>query len=147
MVPTHDDDDDDYSDVDFESEEGELDIDNSPKGADACSDMCITPSSVPPRGAADCSDMCITPSSISPRSDKKVVETDNFNADADDCGKDKDKDADENGTADFELSMNQMSLTANYELPLQILKHINQPIPLPAKLTPEYLLHFSVSLV
>lgn len=146
MVPTHnDDDDDEYSDVDFESEEGELDLDNSPKGADACSEMCITPSSVPPRGAADCSDMCITPTSISTRSDKKVVETDTPHADADVCG--KDKDADETGTADFELSMNQMSLTANYELPLQILKHINQPIPLPAKLTPDYLLHLSVSLV
>jgi hypothetical protein len=68
-----------------------------------------------------CPDTCMTPSSI-PRSYATVMET----------GSLSDKDME-----DFEICMNRMSLTRKLE----------QPIPLPPKLTPEFLLRFSMSLL
>ena len=106
MVPSHDDED-DVSDVELEVDDNELG--SSARRADACSDMCMTPSSIP-------------------RSYTTVMET----------GSLSDKDID-----DFEHSMNQMSLTRQ----LEFLNNVQQPIPLPAKLTPEYLLRFSMSLL
>lgn len=44
---------------------------------------------------------------------------------------------------DFERSMNRMSLTPNDIVPMQLFKPAKPPLPLPAKLTQEYLLHYS----
>lgn len=48
---------------------------------------------------------------------------------------------------DFEISMNRMSLTPGDLVPTHFMKPLKPPLPLPAKLTPEFLRQFSNSLL
>ncbi|MCO5571465.1 hypothetical protein L7F22_025205 [Adiantum nelumboides] len=50
---------------------------------------------------------------------------------------------DEDDLEDFEISMNRMSLTPGDSAPSHFMKTLKSPLPLPAKLTPEFLQHYS----
>ncbi|MCO5601785.1 hypothetical protein L7F22_055910 [Adiantum nelumboides] len=50
---------------------------------------------------------------------------------------------DEDDLEDFEMSMNRMSLTPGDSVPSHFMKTLESPLPLPAKLTPEFLQHYS----